>query len=165
MTDFPVILTLSIAGALVIIALGFYAGKLLSQLRSQRERQADAEASLLEGKKQHDIKIINSVIIIVRAMKEEQCDYSEGCWRLSVLIESLKTSEGLEQQFPAIFDLYNQIKHMQILDARKTLAKKDRMKQDLERIKAETSLYDGINQDLILLLQYAQERLAVLKST
>lgn len=165
MTDSTVIFILLILAAVVIITLGFYAGKLLSQLKSQRKRQAEAEASLLEGKKQHDIKIINSVIIIVRAMKEEQCDYSEGCWRLSVLIESLKTSQGLEQQFPAIFDLYNQIKHMQILDARKTLAKKDRMKQDLERVKAETSLYDSINQDLTLLLQYAQERLSALKSS
>lgn len=157
-------IVLLVAGSLIIVSLGIYAGKLISQLKSQRERQAHEQEALTKGQHKHDIKVMESVVIIVRAMKEEQCDFSEGCWRLSVLLDSLKTTSGLSEQFPAIFELYNQIKHMQILDNRKSLTKQDRMKQDFERMKAETSLYDDINKDLILLLQYGQERLSVLKS-
>ncbi len=157
-------IVLLIVGALIIISLGIYAGKLISQLKTQRERQAREQEALKKGQHKHDIKVTESVLIIVRAMKEEQCDFSEGCWRLSVLLDSLKTTSGLSEQFPAIFELYNQIKHMQILDSRKALTKKDRMKQDFERMKAETALYDDINKDLTLLLQHAQERLSVLKS-
>lgn len=159
-----VTIALLIIGALIIVCLGIYAGKLLSQLKSQRERQASEQEVLKQGQYKHDIKVIESVVIIVRAMKEEQCDFSEGCWRLSVLLDSLKTTSDLSEQFPAIFDLYNQIKHMQILDKRKSLTKQDRMKQDFERMKAETALYNDINNDLTLLLQYGQERLSVLKS-
>lgn len=158
-----IVILLIVLAIAIIAGLGIYAGKLLSQLKQQRQRQAHERAELLAGQKRHDIKIFDSVVIIVRAMKEEQCDFSEGCWRLSVLLDSLKTTTGLEEQFPGIYGLYNQIKHMQILEKRKSLPKKDRMKQDLERMKAETSFYEEINNDLSLLLQYAQERLSVLK--
>ncbi|MGJ8694446.1 MAG: DUF2489 domain-containing protein [Thalassotalea sp.] len=154
----------AIVGALIILALAFYAGRLLSQVKIQRKANEAAQAKIVAGQKAHDEKIMNSVLIIAKAMKEEQCDYSEGCWRLSVLLDSLKTSSELSEQFPAIFALYNKIKHMHILDGRKSLAKKERMKQDLERMKEEAALYDAINADLTLLLQYSQERLARLKA-
>ena len=102
-------------------------------------------------------------MIIVRAMKAEQCDFSEGCWRLSVLLDSLKTSEEIAQQFPAIFELYNRIKALSILDSRKELPKKERMEEDLQRIKAEAELHTEIEKDLVLLHQYALERISVLK--
>lgn len=156
-------LYLLLAGVIIIVGLAFYAGKLLSQLKQQKISQAQAQQALIAGQNAHDAKILTSVQIIAKAMKEEQCEYAEGCWRISVLLDSLKASQSLDAQFPAIFELYNQIKHMQILDARKELAKKERMKQDVERMKAEASLYDAINADLNLLLQYSQERLAVLK--
>ena len=154
---------LLLAGVIVIVGLAFYAGKLLSQLKQQKIAQVAAQQTIIEGQNAHDAKILTSVQIIAKAMKEEQCEYAEGCWRISVLLDSLKTSQSLAEQFPAIFELYNQIKHMQILDARKELAKKERMKQDVDRMKAEALLYDAINADLNLLLQYCQERLTVLK--
>ena len=107
---------------------------------------------------------MQSVLIIVKAMQEEQCDYSEGCWRLSVLLDSLKLSSQMENEFPAIFNLYNQIKHLSILDERKQMAKRDRMKQDVERMKIEAECYDEISKSLPLLHQYTSERLAHLAS-
>ena len=148
-----------IAGFAIVVGLAFYAGKLLSQLKVQKKAQEKAKQDLIAGQNAHDEKIMNSVLIIVRAMKEEQCDFSEGCWRLCVLLESLKNSASLEGEFPSIYALYNKIKHMQILGARKELPKRDRMKQDVDRMKAEAALYDGINADLALLFQYTQERL------
>ena len=49
-----------------------------------------AEIAQQQAHKSHDVKALKSVIIITRAMQEEQCDFSEGCWRLSVLLDSLK---------------------------------------------------------------------------
>jgi len=151
-----------IAGVIIIIALAFYAGKLLQQLKHQTTKQKQVEAEHQQGLKDHDKKVLDSVIIIVRAMKEEQCDFSEGCWRLSVLLDSLKTSQDLAQQFPAIFELYNKIKDLSILDSRKELAKKQRMKEDLLRMKAENELHGDIVKDLALLHQYAIERISAL---
>lgn len=150
-------------GLVVILLLAFYAGRLLSQVKAQNIAKEVAKQELLAGQQAHDFKIMSSVLIIARAMKEEQCDYSEGCWRISVLLDSLVMSKSLEQEFPAIFGLYHQIKHLNILTERKSLEKRERMKQDVDRMKAEAALYDDINTDLTLLLQYSQERLTVLK--
>jgi len=154
-----------VIGSIIIAGLAFYAGKLLMLLKAQTKQQKGAHEQHQRGLKNHDKKVFDSVVIIARAMQEEQCDISEGCWRLSVLLDSLKISQGLDQQFPAIFELYNKIKHLAILTDRKDLEKKQRMKEDLTRMKAESELADEIKLDIDLLHQYAIERISVLKNS
>ncbi|MBA6361586.1 DUF2489 domain-containing protein [Colwellia sp. BRX8-2] len=153
-----------VGGVIIIAALAFYAVKLLSQLKAQTAKIKQAEQDKKIALAKHDSKILSSVVIIAHAMKEEQCDIAEGCWRLSVLLDSLKLSSGLSAEFPAVFELYDKIKHMPILDARKKLAKNERMKLDFERMKAESDLSAQINIDVISLHQYAQERMSALAS-
>ncbi len=155
---------LALLGIVIIGVLAAIATKLMRQLSQQKLAQTQAKKAQQLAHQQHDKKIISSVIIIVRAMKEEQCDLAEGCWRLSVLLDSLKLSKELQLQFPAIFQLYEAIKHMPILEERKKLEKKARMKLDLERMKVEATLADDIKRDLELLHQYANERASVLNS-
>ena len=154
---------LIVVGVLIIAGLAFYAGRLLSQVKAQENKREQAQKEHQKNLAAHDVKVLDSVVIIVRAMKEEQCDISEGCWRLSVLLDSLKTSENLSLQFPAIFELYQRISHMPILEERKKLAKKERMKLDLERTKVENELYSDVFANLDLLHNYADERLTALK--
>lgn len=153
---------LIVAAILVIAALAFYAGKLLKQLKMQTAAQEKAKQEHENSLKAHDKKILDSVIIIVRAMKEEQCDISEGCWRLSVLLSSMKTTNELKAEFPAIFELYEAIKHMPILEERKKLEKRDRMKLDLERAKVEARLTEDVFKDLEALNQYTLEKISIL---
>lgn len=155
---------LTLLGIVIIGVLAAVATKLLRQLKQQNLAQAQAQAAQHQAHQQHDKKIISSVIIIVRAMKEEQCDLAEGCWRLSVLLDSLKLSQDLQLQFPAVFQLYEAIKHMPILAARKELDKKARMKLDYDRMKLEASLAEDIRRDLELLHQYANERASMLSN-
>ena len=152
-----------ILAVIIIASLALYAGKLLKQLGVQKQAQQQAELAQQQALAKHDGKILASVNIIVRAMKEEQCDFSEGCWRLSVLLDSLKLSSELSQQFPAIFKLYESIKHLSILDNRKQLDKKQRMKEDYQRITIEAELHSDIVTDLDLLQQYVTERILILK--
>lgn len=151
-----------IIALIVIIPLAIYAGMLLSQLKKQAAEQAVAAQEQQLALKEHDTKIFNSVVIIVRAMKEEQCDISEGCWRLSVLLDSLRLSSELNTLFPSVYELYNAIKHMPILEERKKLEKKDRMKLDFKRIKLEADLAPKIQSDIEQLHQYVRERLIVI---
>jgi hypothetical protein len=148
----------------IIAALSFYAIKLLRQLSKQKELQQQAELVRQQGLASHDHKVLTSVLIITRAMKEEQCDFSEGCWRLSVLLTSLKMTSELALQFPAIFKLYDEIKHLSILDDRKQLTKSLRMKQDYQRMTIEAKLHSEIVKDLDLLQQYTVERMSILKT-
>lgn len=155
---------LVLLGIVIIGVLAAVATKLMRQLNQQKLAQAQAKEAQQLAHQQHDQKIISSVIIIVRAMKEEQCDFAEGCWRLSVLLDSLKLSQNLQQQFPAIFEFYEGIKHMPILEARKKLDKKARMKLDYERMKLEAALAENIRRDIELLHQYANERSTMLNN-
>ena len=150
--------------AVIIIAcLAIYAAKLLKQLSAQKREQQQVEFARQQSLAKHDKKILESVKIIVRAMQEEQCDFSEGCWRLSVLLDSLKLSSELAQHFPAIFKLYESIKHFSILDNRKQLDKKQRMREDYQRMTIEAQLHTDIVADLGLLQQYVTERIAFLQ--
>jgi hypothetical protein len=150
---------------IIVVSLAFYAGKLLKQLRVQKRAQQQDELRRQQALAKHDGKILASVKIIVRAMQEEQCDFSEGCWRLSVLLDSLKLSSELSQQFPAIFQQYEEIKHLSILGDRKNLDKKQRMKEDYQRMTSEAKLHDAIVTDLGLLKQYVTERISALKAS
>jgi membrane protein insertase Oxa1/YidC/SpoIIIJ len=155
----------AIIGAVIVIAaLAFYAAKLLTQLKQQKAKIVQAEQEKKIARTKHDTKILKSVEIIAHAMKEEQCDIAEGCWRLSVLLDSLKLSESVSEKFPAIFELYKAIKHMPILEERKKLTKQERMKFDLERMKAEAKLAVSIKADVELLHQYAKAQLSALAS-
>lgn len=153
-----------VIAVIIIVSLAFYAGKLLKQLSAQKQAQQQAELAHQQALAKHDINVFSSVKIIVRAMQEEQCDFSEGCWRLSVLLDSLKLSSELAKQFPVIFKLYNEIKHLSILDDRKQLDKKQRMKQDYQRMTIEAQLHREIVSDLDLLQQYTSERVAILNT-
>jgi len=153
-----------IFAGLIIVSLAFYAGKLLKQLNVQKQAKQQANLAQQLGIAKHDQNVLASVQIIVRAMQEEQCDFSEGCWRLAVLLDSLKLSSELSQQFPAIFQLYNEIKHLSILGDRKQLEKKERMQQDYQRITLEAKLHNDIVLDLDLLQQYTTQRMGILKT-
>ena len=148
-----------VVAIVVIVPLAYYAGSLLKQLARQNALQQEAIIAKRQAHQTHDKKILDSVVIITRAMEEEQCDYSEGCWRLSVLLDSLKLSSDLNQQFPAIFELYNEIKELSILEDRKQLAKKQRMKEDYQRMTAEAKLRDKIAEEVKSLHQFASEQI------
>ena len=153
-----------VVALLIVVGLAVYAGKLLKQLSAQKQAQKKAEIAHQKALAKHDKNVLASVKIIVKAMQEEQCDFSEGCWRLAVLLDSLKLSSELAQQFPSIFKLYNEIKHLSILDSRKKLDKKQRMKEDYQRMTIEAQLHSEIVSDLDLLQQYTIERMSILKA-
>jgi len=149
---------------MIIAVLSFYAINLLIQVSKQKEIKKREELKIQLRIKAHDNKVFQSVLLLTRAMQEHQCELSEGCWRVCVLLQSLKISNKVEIKFPAIFDFYNEIKHFSILDDRKSLVKKERMKQDFTRLKIEALLHDKIIENLDLLHKYATKRIAILSS-
>jgi hypothetical protein len=143
----------------IVLALAFYAGKLLKQLAQQKEQQAKAALAQQQALNKHDTKIFDSVLLITRAMQQEQCEFDEGCWRLSVLLSSLKTTTNLPDKFPGIYGLYDAIKELAILDARKLLTKKERMREDYQRMTALDSMHNDVVSDLGQLYDFTTEQL------
>ncbi len=147
-------------GIVIVLALAFYAGKLLKQVAQQKEQHQQAQLAQQQALNKHDKKVLDSVLLITRAMQQEQCEFDEGCWRLSVLLSSLKTMTELPEQFPAIFGLYDEIKDLAILDARKALEKKERMREDYKRMTALTQMHEGVVAELESLYQFTTEQLS-----
>lgn len=142
-----------IIGALIIAGLAFYAGKLLWQLKVQKEQIAkhreQKAAELEKSRQQRNGKIADSVNLIARAMKEKQCEYSEGCLRVWVLISQYSFDEDvdLQQSYPGIYQMYDEVKEMPTHDARKKYSKKEIFKMDSQRWRAEERLEAEILQD------------------
>jgi hypothetical protein len=151
-------------GVVIVLALAFYAGKLLKQVAEHREQQAYASLAQQQALNKHDKKVFDSVLLITRAMQQDQCGFDEGCWRLSVLLSSLKTLTELSVKFPGIFGLYDAIKDLAILDARKNLTKKERMHEDYKRITVLDKMHDEVVTDLGVLYQFTTEQLVRLTS-
>ena len=149
-------------GVAIIIVLAFYAGMLLQRLNKQKRHQKRALLAKQQALNNHDKKVFDSVLLITRAMQQEQCDFDEGCWRLSVLMSSLKTVTELSVEFPAVFGLYDEIKDLAILDARKILTKQERMREDYKRMTALTNMHDAVVAELDALHKYTVEQLAKL---
>ena len=133
------ILILVIVGGLILAGLAFYAGKLLFQIKAQNEAIAAA-------KQKRDTKIIESIQTIAQAIEQEQCEVSEGALRLSVLFDHLSdsTTADYPTRFPALHQLNDKIKHLDVLEARKALPKQERMKQDMIRLKAEAEFKQSV---------------------
>ena len=62
-------------------------------------------------------------------------------------------------KFPGIFGLYDAIKELAIRDARKTLTKKERMREDYKRMTALNNMHDKVVADLDGLHQFTAEQL------
>lgn len=139
---------LAIVGLVIIVALAFYAGRVLGQLKQQNQRRDNALAKRNEN-------LHESIVTIAKAMEQGQCPLSEGALRLVVLldlrVESVQAQYG--QRYPALHDMYERIKHMPTHEARKQYPKQEIRQMDREREGYEKELEDVILNDIRQLLK------------
>ncbi|MGF1725875.1 DUF2489 domain-containing protein [Photobacterium nomapromontoriensis] len=143
---------------IIIVVLASYASYLLAKLYRQHQRHqaflARAQQQQVEGIRQRNANIMDSVMIIAEAGKQDQCDMSEVTIRLYKLMEVLQGAQQVDfcHQYPAMYELYQVVKDMPRGEQRQSLEKKERMKLDLERMKAEARLLDAIKAELAQIL-------------
>lgn len=138
-----------VVACLIIAVLAFYAGKLLWQLKQQTELAKKKEAALAESKAKSLKENKESIVFIAKAMLEKQCEMSEGCLRIWVLLQYVPLPDvNYETRFPGIFSMYEAIKEMPTHDARKKLKKNEMMKMDLSRYEAENKFESQVVEDI-----------------
>ncbi|MFM4965604.1 DUF2489 domain-containing protein [Aeromonas bivalvium] len=139
----------TLAGSLVLLGLAVYAGMLLARVRRQAEQQEQAIQARNE-------RILDSVRVIAHAVRDGQCDYSEGAIRLTNLLNALQIKEGraFAEEFPGLYGLYEKVKEMPTHEARKALKRNEIMKMDLERSGYEVELEAQILKDVALLKDF-----------
>lgn len=136
---------------LIIIGLGFYAGKLLFLLKQQKAQQ--------EATRTGRVKTISeSIALIAKAMEQQQCDLSEGVIRIVNLLNALPLVEppNYKAQYPHIHSLFIEVSGFAILEARQKLTKVERRKQDLAREQIESEYESKVLAELPALQAYCE---------
>lgn len=141
-------------GCLIIVILAAYAGLLLSRLKRQRMQRRELEEQAVNERKE---KIAESIRIISDAMLRDECDISEGSIRLVKLLTAIPTAEPRDwpTEYPSLYDFYDKIKHMPIMDERKALAKKERRKLDKERLAYAAQAGESIKAEITELVTFS----------
>ena len=136
---------------LIIIGLGFYAGKLLFLLKQQKAQQ--------EATRNGRVKTISeSIALIAKAMEQQQCELSEGVIRIVNLLNALPLVEppNYKAQYPHIHSLFIEVSGFAILEARQKLTKAERRKQDLAREQIESEYESKVLAELPALQAYCE---------
>lgn len=154
-------LVLALISLVVIFALAFYAGILINRIKAQTEQnkriadQQKAQAAL--KKQQRNDKICESIRLIARATAQKQCNVSEAAIRLTVLLETLLLEKAIdiENEYPALTELFDKVKEMPTHEQRKKIAVKELKKLDMQRQIFETELEARIIQEALQLEKFS----------
>jgi ABC-type multidrug transport system fused ATPase/permease subunit len=121
-----------IAALALIIPLAIYAFVLMRKLSQQTQQQNDRRQKRVDN-------YLSSIRTIALAVSQQQCDLSEACIRLAVLLESIPLANRPDYvaMYPAIHQLYDGIKHMATHEARQgqdvsQTREDDQIRADLE---------------------------------
>ncbi|APE04367.1 MAG: DUF2489 domain-containing protein [Alteromonas sp.] len=127
----------------VILGLGFYAGRLLFLLKQQKKRKNDATNARVAN-------ITESIILISKAMEQQQCDLSEGVIRIVNLLNALPLNNppDFKAKFPHTHALFVEISGFAVLEARQQLSKQERRKQDKAREQIESEYESKVLDEL-----------------
>ncbi|MFT6086333.1 MAG: hypothetical protein ACJAWT_000686 [Glaciecola sp.] len=130
-------------GAIIIIALGVYAGKLLFVLMQQKARQQAARDKRIDS-------IVQSIQTIAFAMQQQQCNYSEGAIRICNLLKALPIENIPDYSlvFPQLHSLFDTIKDYPTHEERSALSKQEIRKQDRQREQIESEAESGIQEEI-----------------
>lgn len=143
----------ALSGGLLLLGLAIYAGTLLARLK----RQQDMQQRAISARNEH---ILDSVRVIAHAVRDGQCDYSEGAIRLTHLLDALQIKGGrsFTSEFPGLYGLYEKVKEMPTHKARRALKRNEVMKMDLERSGYEAELEAQILKEVAQLKDFQLSR-------
>lgn len=144
--------------ALLVAVLAFYAGTLLWRLQQQRKQQQQQDILQQQQRLEKEQYLRDSITLICKAMRAEQCELSEGTLRVWVLLDHLVPERTPDPQltYPGLHQMYQVVKDMPTHQARKDQDKALTRQQDQLRLKAEADLKDFIIADAEALLKRFQ---------
>ena len=159
-------LSVIVCAGLIVFSLAVYAGWLLIKLHHQTKLQKRAKQDALDLR---NLKIIESVDVIAMAALQEQCDFSEAAIRLYMIMTHLQGNKSVDfpERFPALYELYDLVKDMPRSEKRKCIQKKERMRFDMLRLKAQARLQTAIEFELESILVFTgakMEKIQALRS-
>ncbi|MEP4888707.1 MAG: DUF2489 domain-containing protein [Aliiglaciecola sp.] len=138
--------TLVAIALLIIASLAFYAGKLLFQLKRQKDVQQKA-------RQERVVRIMESVHTIAWAVEQQQCNLSEGAIRLVNLLDSVPVASppNCQRDYPNLYNLFLAVRELPTHQQRKALPPQVRAQQDQKREEQEAKLESGILKEMVMI--------------
>ena len=141
-----------LCGTVIIAGLAFYLGRLMMQIKHNEAQQT---LKVTQHNDKRNKTLSESIYTITWAMRDGQCEYSEGCLRVWVLLDHYIEQNKPDQSliYPGVFALYDKIKDMPTHEARKKLKNKALMQMDKQRQGFEDEYKSLIKTDITRLLE------------
>lgn len=133
-----------ILAVVIVVALAIVAGRLQYRVYLQEKDRALEQARLDEVARQQRERVNKSIQILAHALQGEELTLTEASIRIAGLLDSLNVSDDTRTEFSAFYQLRSLTAHIPILEAWKTLSRKEQAKFDRERLQHEESYRDFI---------------------
>lgn len=150
-------LYLIIFGALILLGLGATAAYYVIKLRKVQTQQTQQIQKNREAWQKHRDELASDLKFIANAMVQGQCEITEGCMRLAVLMDRLDDELQHNHQFTTIRAHFSQTAHMPTHEAYKALTRKEKFKLDNQRYALEEQNREQVLNEAKALLAYRFE--------
>ncbi|EQC50760.1 DUF2489 domain-containing protein [Bacteriovorax sp. DB6_IX] len=128
------------------IGVSFYYMK-LKRLTEQRKKEVE---HFVKKEEERIAFVKDSLKTISMAFLQKQCEASEACIRLRMLIDRVDFVSNTD--YPHIFDMYEEIRNFKTHEARKALSKQERFAEDKQRFAIEDRYMDNLKTECEQLL-------------
>ncbi len=128
---------LILIAAAIIISLSTVAGYYLLKLKKVKQQQNQQAQENQQAWIDKQEELASDIRFIANSMLQKQCEITEGCLRLKVLMDRLDENLQHQAEFKTIQLHYQQTSNMPHHHAYKALTKKQQFKQDQLRFQLE----------------------------
>ncbi|MFT5592892.1 MAG: hypothetical protein ACI8SR_001258 [Oceanicoccus sp.] len=130
-------LYLAIAAIIILLILSAIAGYYLFKLRKAKQLQAKKIQQNQDAWQKHRNELASDLRFIANSMLQGQCEITEGCLRIVVLMDRLDDTLQHKPEFKTIQSHFAQTINMPTHEAYKALPKQEQFKQDKLRFNLE----------------------------
>ncbi len=146
--------TLASLALIIIAALSGVAVYYLWQVKKQNEQLKQQQAEQKKAWREKKEELAKDIKFIAQAMVQEQCEITEGCLRIKVLMDHLDTDLQHKPEFKTIQHMFSLTSSMPTHQAYKALSPKERFKLDNQRYRYEDEHRDNVLAEAKQLMQY-----------
>lgn len=147
-------LYLIILAVCILLVLAAIAGYYVLKLRKVQAQQAEQIKKNKEAWQNYRNELANDLRFIANAMLQGQCEITEGCLRLIVLMDRLDEDLQHKPEFKTIRAHFAKTASMPTHEAYKALGKQEQFKLDKERYTLEAQHKDQVLIEVKILSEY-----------
>ena len=145
---------LIIIAALILLALSAVAAYYWIKLKNVQKEQAAQIAKNQQAWLDRQEELASDIRFIANSMLQGQCEITEGCMRLKVLMDHLDKDLANKTEFQTLQFYYQQTLNMPHHEAYKGLSRKEQFHQDKKRYSLEDKYREQILTEAKHITQY-----------